>query len=68
MRNPGSSERITRYAEWKFEDAMSKQAFIDNKVEKAKESHSARGNNAANATQTMRKKGNGAQKLQQQKK
>jgi hypothetical protein len=47
---------------------MSKQAFIDNKVEKAKESHSARGNNAANATQTMRKKGNGAQKLQQQKK
>jgi hypothetical protein len=47
---------------------MSKQTLVDNKVAEAKESHSARGNNAANATQTARNKGNGAQKLQQQKK
>jgi hypothetical protein len=47
---------------------MTKQTFVENKVAEAKEPHSARGNNAANATQTARKKGNGAQKLQQQKK
>jgi hypothetical protein len=47
---------------------MTKQAFVDNKVAEAQEPHSARGNNTANTTQTTRKKGNGAQKLQQRKK
>jgi hypothetical protein len=47
---------------------MTNQAFVDNKIAEAKKPHPARGNNAANATQTTRKKGNGAQKLQQQKK
>jgi hypothetical protein len=47
---------------------MTKQTFVENKIAEAKEPRSPRGNNAANATQTARKKGNGAQKLQQQKK
>jgi hypothetical protein len=47
---------------------MTKQVFVDNKVAEAKQSHSARGNNAGNPTQTTRKKGNGAQKLKQKKK
>ena len=47
---------------------MAKQVFVDNKVAEAKQSHSARGNNSGNPTQTTRKKGNGAQKLKQQKK